>query len=281
MRTMFFASLAALLIGSPALAQSNEWGGYYLGADFGQSGGRDGEIEALIDPAREPRLTYIVPPETAAFDRERKVAQATSAGLRIGWLSQVRGIVWGIEGQAVVTDIGDTFTIGPVPVPAGARTNFIPGFGSYNNSRDTLTAGFAVDASAALRLRAGLPLGDRWLVTAFAGPAAASASLNLRQDSQIVVVENVLGPFGFDMRTRVEERTTRGEPQDEVIWGGNVGAAIDMQLGGNWSAHAEAGVSFYNAVEARSGGGGASGGNSQFSYAPVLYSMSLGVARRF
>ncbi len=44
------------LVAIPAAAQSQDWSGYYVGVEFGQTGGRNGDLKASLDPARDTRL---------------------------------------------------------------------------------------------------------------------------------------------------------------------------------------------------------------------------------
>ncbi len=196
---------------------------------------------------------------------------------------QTGSFVWGVEAQAGVVDLNETFVIGPVQ-DSGAHSNFVPNLGSINNTTDTLTAQFEIQAAASLRARVGLPVGERFLVSAFAGPAVAQTRLSAAQTSQIIITRSVLVPGGahFNTITTVVERSTSGSEESKAVFGGTVGGAVDFHMTDQWLLHAEAGLTFYDHIEAASGGlGGSSGGDSRMSYAPTLYAVSLGVTRRF
>ena len=206
-----------------------------------------------------------------------------SGGVRAGRLVQTGSLVWGAEVQAGVVDLNETFVIGPVR-EIGAHSNSVPNLGSINNSTDTLTARFELQAAAAFRARVGLPVGDRFLVSAFAGPAVAQARLAASQTSQIVITRITFpsGAAHFDTIMTVVERVTSGPEESKAVFGGTVGGAVDFHMTDQWLLHAEAGLTVYDDIEAASGGpGGSSGGDSRVSYAPTLYAVSLGVTRRF
>lgn len=275
--------IALALMVTPVMAQSPDWSGYTVGVDLGLTGGRNGDLKASLDPARDPRLTYDIAPLNAQFDRDRNMEGQGAGAMRIGRLMQAGSLVWGTEIQAGIVDLNETFVIGPVRDTA-AHSNFIPGLGSVNSSTDTLTAEVELEAVASLRARVGLPIGDRWLVSAFAGPAVAQARLSAGQTSQIIINRFELFPGGahFNIITTFVDRATSGSRETKAVFGGTVGGAIDYRIADQWLLHGEAGMTVYDDIEAASGGlGGSSGGDSRVSYAPRLYSVSLGVTRRF
>jgi opacity protein-like surface antigen len=273
--------IAVSLMATPVVAQPEDWSGYYIGVDFGQSGGRNGDLKVSLDPARDPRLTYDIAPLNARFDRERNLGSGSSGGLRVGRLAQTGSFVWGVEAQAGLLDLNRTFVVGSVRDTRG-HSNFVPNLGSVNNTTDTLTAQLDIEAAASLRARVGLPVGDRFLVSAFAGPAVAQARLSASQTSQIVITRSVLGPFGFNTITTVVDRATSGPEESKAVFGGTLGGALDYRVSGDWLLHLEAGMTVFDDIEAASGGlGGSSGGDSRVSYSPRLYAVSLGLTRRF
>lgn len=254
---------------SSVSAQSSDWTGYYVGGAFGEVGGRNGDIEATLKPAVSTTFTPFVIP-SRSFSRERNLPGEAAGSLYAGRLFDAGRLVVGLEAQLTAVDQTETFTIGPVPAFRGTPP-----------ATETLTAGLELSATASLRARAGLRLGDRVLVSAFAGPTAALTELRVSQSTEVLEIEWVLTPFGHRQRFFSTPRTTTGHAESQTLWGGVVGGMIEAKLSENWSARAEGSLSFYDSIEARSGGGGAEGGDSSFSYKPNLYAFSLGLTRRF
>lgn len=271
------------LFALPAAAHSQDWSGFYAGVDVGTTGGRNGELKASLDPARDARLTYDIAPLNARFDRERNIDRQGSGAMRVGRLWQARSLVWGAEIRAGIVDLNETFVIGPVR-DISAHSNSVPNLGAINNSTDTLTARFELEAVGSIRARIGVPVGDRFLASAFAGPAVALGRLSASQTSQIIITRSIFTPGSahFNTITTVVERATSGPEESRAMVGATVGGAIDYRMSDDWLLHAEAGLTFYHDIEAASGGlGGSSGGDSRISYAPTLYAVSLGATRRF
>lgn len=273
MQNRLAVALVTLTLIAPTVvvAQTEDWTGYYIGGAFTQVGGRNGDIEATLRPAVS---TTIGPPATVpsrTFSRERNLSGEIGASIHVGRLFDAGSLVIGLEAQLTAVDQAETFVIGPVPAFRQATPP----------TTESVTADLELSGTASLRARAGLRLGDRVLVSAFAGPTAAKADLSVRQATDVLESRFVLTPFGLRQEFFVTPRTTTGATESQTLWGGVVGGMVEAKLSESWSARAEASLSFYDAIEARSGGGGAEGGDSAFSYEPNLYSFSLGLTRRF
>lgn len=272
MKFRLVVGLFPLVLTAPATsfaAQSNVWTGYYFGGAFSVVGGRNGDIKATLRPAVSTTFTTSAPaPRT--FLRERNLPGEAAGSIYAGRLFGAGRLVVGLEAQLTANNQTETFSVGPVSSFRGSP-----------QETESLTADLGVYATASLRARAGLPLGDRVLVSAFAGPTAAKADLSVSQTTDVIGIRWVLTPFGFRQEFFSTPRVTLGRTESETLWGGVVGGTIEAKLSDKWLGRIEGSLSFYDEIEARSGGGGAEGGDSQFSYRPNLYAFSLGVTRRF
>ncbi|WP_396592740.1 outer membrane protein [Brevundimonas sp. R86498] len=267
-----------------ALAQTSGWGGYYLGASASWTGGRNGEIDATIDPFRDARFDYTRnagrPPRTSTFQRERNIEGAGGFDGRAGRLFERGDWVWGIEVQSGGAALDERFSIGPIdadPLAYGPGGELAYVFGS----NDTLAADLDIGVQTSVRARIGRPISDRVLLSAFAGPSVLRADLKLRQDSTVQYAAlrftTVLPGRPYTVPYLVDQ-SVAGEESGHVT-GGTIGAAVDVKLTERWLVHAEGNLSRYGAIEAQTPAYAGSG--SRFSYAPTLYSVSLGLAYRF
>jgi hypothetical protein len=272
-------------------AQSSGWSGYYVGTSASWTGGRSGEIDASIDPFRDGRFDYIRndgrPPRASTFDRERTMDGTGGVEASAGRLLNTGGgWVWGLEARIGKAALDERFSIGPVdadPLAFGPGGEISYVFGT----EDRLTADLDLGAQVSLRARMGYPLGDRVLVSAFAGPSILAADLAVRQDSVIQYGAIRIAPFfpdwpdgpGRPYTVLYDVDQSLSGRESETLIGGTVGAAIDVKLTDRWLVHAEGGLSGYPAIEARTSAYGGAG--SRFSYRPRLYSISLGLAYRF
>lgn len=281
--TRLYVSLITLGVaahGGAVQAQSADWSGWQVGTDIGVSGGRSSDIRFEVDPARDTRFNYLQSPVTVDFQRERNLGRGETFALRAARLSQAGAWVFGVEGRIEAGGARQDFVLGPVDAQPlqgqGAGT-----LGSLTSSQDTLIADAEFKASGSLRLRAGLPLGDRIMVSAFAGPAWAQTDLRLTQNSEINSLHVTLIPgashFNYNyQRFESSVSTSSGES----VFGATGGVIADAALTGRWALRAEAGLTQYGELDIRAPGG-ASGGASHFTIKPLLYSANVGLSYRF
>lgn len=273
------AAWAVLGCAGGAVAQAADWNGWQVGADIGLSGGRSSDIAFDVDPALDERFTYLQTPNGVRFDRERNLDRGTAVGVRAARLFQSDRWVIGVEGRIEAGGAEQAFVLGPVEADP-VRGDGPGTLGGLYASSDTLTADVSFKTSASLRLRAGVPVGDRILVSAFAGPAWTQADLSLVQDSTFSSLYVVLVPgFHFNYFYQTFESSTSTAPT-ESAFGVTGGVIVDAALTERWSLRAEAGLTKFNTLEAQAPGG-PQGGASRFSIAPLLYSASIGLSYRF
>lgn len=282
------ASIAALLAsGSAAMAQDSRWAGYYFGAGLSDVGGRNGEIEASIDPARDGRLNYQTTPTARSFSRERNLDRESTLNVKGGRLFERGRFVWGLEGEVRANGPDRIFIVGPVTSESfvNARDLSLIGNnrpqGGQATTTDSLVADFETQEEVSLRLRVGLPLGDRFLVSAFAGPSLINTDLSLRQGSSVAGIVGFTDALGsrlvFTAFPTANYSVTGSS--NETLFGGVIGASFDAKLTDRWILNGETSLARYDAIEATTPAYAGSG--SRFSYKPTLYSVSLSLIRRF
>ena len=282
MKLAFIAISFCALLASPAgsaAAQSTDWTGFYVGASVSQSGGFAGDIRATIDPARDARFTYATGPVGGSFSRKRNLDDATGLEVRGGRLFETDGQwLWGVEAQARTSGLGRTVVIGPVYAGPAVATAPSP-LGSVSDTRDTLTSNLDIDFEGSLRARISRQFGKRLLVSAFAGPAALHADLDLTQDSVVSTFFSVLMPPFRPITNRNEVRFSVGGDTSATVYGGTVGAGVDVKLTDRWLIRAEGSLSKYNPIKVSAPAYGGTGSN--FTYQPEIYAASLGIVHRF
>ncbi|MBN8529716.1 MAG: outer membrane beta-barrel protein [Caulobacterales bacterium] len=276
-------ALAPALFALPASAQDGGWSGWYVGVGVATTGGRNGDIEASIDPARDNQITYLGTVAGRTFTRERNLDRANVFNLKAGRLMETGRWVWGFEGEIQTGGPDAPFTVAP---GSFRRTDvltqrpYVPLSWGYVDTTDVLKADFELRGEASIRARVGLPVSDRVLVSAFAGPSVVQADLGLRQNSSVFR----LLPFTDVLHSRIvfdggtREFSVASRNSDTLV-GAVVGAGVDVQLTGGWRINGEASLARYDAIETVAPAYAGTG--SRFSYEPTLYSLSVSLIRRF
>jgi opacity protein-like surface antigen len=279
--------LGGLVIASAAAAQESGWAGYYAGAGLSDVGGRNGDIEASIDPARDSRLNYFTSPASRSFSRERNLDRESTFNLKAGRLFENGRVVWGVEGEIRTGGPDRIFVVGPVSSEAAINARDLSLIGNNRpagglaTTTDTLVADFETQEQASLRLRVGLPVSERFLISAFAGPSVMQTDLTLRQDSVVEGFVQFTDALGSRLVVRpfpTGSYSVSGS-NGETLFGGVIGASVDARLTDRWLLNGEASLTRYDAIEAMTPAYAGSG--SRFSYEPTLYSVSLSLIRRF
>lgn len=273
-----FASLAGTSVQAQTFTDAVNWNGAYVGVDVATGIGGHGEGIAAIDPVRDARFVYLEGPSRRTLSIEPDQHQSTGVGIRAGVLQQMGRLVWGIEAQMAGGDIERSFAVGPVDA-GPLRTVFISGVPAPTRTLDSLSADLNIDQRVAVRLRAGLTVGDRALVSVFAGPSRARARLTVVQDSVIEYFICDNHPVRPGLCFTREVAVSGAGTADDQLWGGVVGGAVDFRIDARWSFHGEVALTQYESVEAQSAG--VSGGNSRLAWEPELYTVNLGVDYRF
>jgi hypothetical protein len=278
--------VALLASGTAALAQDSGWAGYYVGAGLSDVGGRNGQVEATIDPGLDPRLIYDTNPIGRSFSRERNIDRESTYHLQGGRLFETRGWVWGVEGHFRAEGPDRTVGIGPLFAPdvrgrarANSPTGGIPIGGGLILTRDELIGSIDLGAEASIRARAGRQLGERFLVSAFVGPSVLQADLGLRQESLVLSNLVYANPTGGILLGQTQGTFSVSNEVSDNLFGAVVGASVDAKITDRWLITGQITVAMYDDIEVV--GAAYAGTGSRFSYEPTLYSASISLIRRF
>lgn len=273
----FFVCVAA----SSASAQSGEdWGGGYAGAAFNAQSGSDGDTKAIIDPGLDSRLTYLLLPPGRSYSAEGLESSVAPVAFA-GWRRQIAGWMMGVEGQVQVggPEVGFDSGFG-TPINWNRVTACgVASVGCLDQTSDSVAADIEIEQVVSLRVAAGRPIGDRMLLSAYAGPALAFGRLEMLQTS-------VYGTSRFDpscTRFCVNQPTsvteTRGRTADDTALGVVGGVTADLRITDTFSARVDVG---YHRFEALRGSiGGTSGGDSEVWAQSSGFSAGLGLSFQF
>lgn len=276
---------AVLVPASRSWAQSEDWSGYYVGTAATQTGVRNSDISATVDPFRDSRFRYTTSaieggrePRSSRFESEFAIDATSALDVRGGKLFATNKWVWGAEVQVSSGSLDGALRIGPVDADPlgfgpGGELSYIFG------TEDTLSASLDLKRQASVRARVGRSIGDRLLLSAFAGPTIVQGHLRLRQDSVVDYAAIRFTQFFRPFTVVYPVEASVSAEERDTLSGGVVGGALDLKLTDHWRVYAEASVSQYEAIEVKTPAYGGTG--SQFSYKPELYTVGLGLAYRF
>jgi opacity protein-like surface antigen len=279
MRTLVLA-LALGMTASGATAQSEQhWDGAYAGAAFNAQAEASGDFKTIIDPGLDARLIYtVLPPETSfsADPFDRSVAPVLFAG----WRRELGGWFFGAEGQVQVGGPRARLDSGFI------TTEFLPfvncsssGFNCLRQTSDRIETDVQVRNVLALRATVGRPVGDRVLLSAYGGPAIASARVAILQTS-------TYGTFQFDQNCQrfcISQSTavteTRGGTENDTALGVVVGVTGDVRITDDVHLRGDLGYQRFEAF--RESTGASNGGDSEIRAQSDGLAAGLGLTFKF
>lgn len=279
MRAVILGLTVGLAANSAAAQSEMDWGGGYAGVAFSAQAASDGDFKTIIDPGLDSRLTYtVLPPERSysAEALERSVAPVIFAG----WRREVGGWVVGVEGQVQVG--------GPqASLDSDFVTSLLNRFNACDatgrdclgQTSDRIEADLDVRNVLSLRAAAGKQIGDRMLLSAYAGPALGFAQLAMVQTSTYGTsrFDPSCTRFCVNQPTSVTE--TRGRTEEDTALGVVVGVTADFAITNALRARADVG---YHRFEAFRGSvGGTNGGDSEVRAQSAAASAGLGLSLQF
>lgn len=285
MRTLALSLLLFSVAGAASAQSVPEWAGPYAGVAFTAQSESQGETKAVIEPARDSRLTYTALPSGRSYEAG-SFEDETSLKIFAGWRLHAAGWLIGAEvqlqegGPAVRFDSGFNAQNFPaVPQPACG----VPDLGCLQASFDGVAANVEVERIASLRLSAGVPLSDRVLVSAYAGPAVAFGRLEMTQTS-LRFTQRPFRPgecsrfcVGGVTTSVVNEILSRTE--DDAALGVVAGLTADFAVTERIMVRADVGYSRFEAL--RGSTGGANGGDSEVRSQLAGLAFGLGFGVRF
>lgn len=275
-------AFSALLAHSASAQGASNWTGTYVGAGANLSGGQHENLRVHVDPARDSRLTYFSDP-TTRVEVGDTFEEAVSPTFFAGWKGARNAVLWGVEA---------TLTVG------GPRNSIDKGYGPQSNAHacadavlgclvgtlDAVKATVDTDLTAALRFTIGVPVRQNVLISAYAGPAVAWASMDLSQDSSLTTGRPPVRGVDCAMHCPPTVITSDvdqsyGRSVDDSALGLVVGVMADVALGDRVIVRTELGYSRFEAFRGTVGGG--NGANSEVVAQSAGFNALLGLAVRF
>lgn len=284
MRMLATVLLLSSVSGAAAAQTAADWNGPYAGVAFSAQAEGDEHARTLLEWTRDSRLTYVAPLTGRAFENS-PLEPAVSPTMFAGWRHGVEGAVLGIEARLQYggpsTDavnsmnFGGSVTQNCGPVEVGCLLGQI----------DTIASDIDVKGAAAVRFSMGAPIGDRLLVSAFAGPAITWGNLSLTQTSEIRTGRTLSSAIDGCIHTcsagreltRINVVQTRSV--DDTALGFTLGLTFDLKVTDRLSVRAEGAYSRFEAL----GGspGGIDGAESTVWTRPAGFTGGLGFSVRF
>lgn len=269
---------SALMLPGVASAQSaSDWAGWQIGAGVGLNGGRNSDISIEVDSGRAPGFIYPARAPARSFRRERNLERETVLDIRAARLFEFGSLVAGVEIQAQSGGPDLTMDTGPVEFLEPTLTVTDGMGGTLTRSFQTLTTEAAIERQASIRLRAGVPLNDRLLLSGFVGGAWASADFSARQDGSYQGFRLTFPPPGSrPFFSSITLSDSASQSDSDTAFGVTAGAIVDVKLSDRWSLRTEAALTRYQELVFEGPVDG-----SRFAIKPNLYSASLGLTYRF
>lgn len=280
MRAILAGLMFALVAPVAAAQTADPWAGRYVGLSVRAQPASDGETKAIIDPGLDSRLTYVNAPPGRSYvgpDLESDI----SAAVFVGWRRAHAGWLVGLEAQiqeggpAVRFDsgFGSPAFLDP-PRACGAAL-----VGCLEQTLDSVSANIDMSRAVSLRVTAGVPVSDRILLSAYAGPAVASGELELVQTSiyRTSYFDPACTRFCVNVPTTVTE--TRGRTDRDTVWGVVGGLVMEVRVAENLTARGDVGYRRFEALRGRVGG--VNGGDSEVRAQSVGFNAGLGLSFRF
>jgi hypothetical protein len=261
-------------------SSSSSWAGPYLGVFGGLA--QAGSIHGSITPYRYPGYAvddFAGPVAPIVGDEFSKPfgAPGVRGGLRATYLWDVGRLVAGVDAQF---QFGHAVRVAETISSIYAGPLNLCGLGCLSGTAtDDLSVKASVSWSAALRARAGLPIGEATLLSAFAGPAILDARVTAHQASNATSFVLGFDPYqpteGYDLPLT---GSAAGAATRALI-GGVVGGSVDYRLSEHWILSAEASVSIFQPLKLNLSEGG--GAFTTVSYRPVLPAVNFGLGYKF
>jgi opacity protein-like surface antigen len=226
-----------------------------MGVTAGIREAQDGDFRVSVQPIRDPRLTYTVPPKPATqvgpdFDT------AAFSALHAGWRFDVGPWVAGVEGE-VRQDAAQTRYDSGLLVYDSFANPFVAcgstALGCLSGINDFVSARASVDNTISVKASIGIPVSDRLLVSAYVGPSVAFGEVVLSQRSQIRIVAPPVRTPGCMLSCSFPVTTFDGfldaqRSGDDTALGLVAGVNADFKLTENVMARAQLGYARYEAL---------------------------------
>lgn len=272
---LIFTTVA--LAATPAMAAAQDWSGSSVGIDVSASGLVRSGVSGVIVPGRASGFTYITPASNRSIDVDRSSDPQVGAGGSYSRLWDHGAVVWGLEGELGYGGQHE-FKVGPYE--AGLLNAQGPGtVGVIGNQMDTVGGELDLTAGLTLKASAGAKLGERVLVSLFAGPSIVQADVNTTQSWSYDTSYAYLPPDAIHFQY-IRDSFTKSvsASKSETLIGAVLGAEGRFRLSDRASLRAQVSVRRYASVDVAVNAGG---GDTRLSMEPQFVSGSLGVLFSF
>lgn len=268
--------LAVSLLVAPA-AVAQDWSGASIGLDVAASGLVRSDVSGQIVPGQAKNFVYTKTSPNRSINVDRSTDPQVGAALSYGYLWDRDSIVWGLEGELGYGGKHE-FEVGPY---AGGNTIATgPGTqGSLTGQKDTISSELNLTAGLILKASAGLKLGDRMLVSVFAGPSIVQADVKTMQKTDYSTLHVSLPPGSMHFNYSYGQFTESvSASRNETLIGGVLGVEARYRLTERMLVRAQGGIKRYGSVDIRVNAGG---GDTRLSVDPMMAMGSVGLLYRF
>lgn len=265
----------ALAVAPAAVAQ--DWSGSSVGFDLSASGLVRSSVSGTVVPARASGFTYTTASPNRSIDVDRSSDPQVGAGVSYSRLWDEGSVVWGLEGEFGYGGQHE-FEVGPYQ--AGNINARGPGTaGSISKQLDTVRGELDLKAGLTLKASVGAKLGERVLVSLFAGPSVVQADVKTTQVSNYSTSYASYSPGDAHVNYSYGAFTEGASAsKSETLVGGVLGAEARYRLTDRLTLRAQASVRRYASIDVRVDAGG---GDTRLSLEPQMAAGSLGLLYRF
>lgn len=277
MKALGLICTTVALVAAPAVAAAQDWSGSSIGFDLSASGLVRSGVSGTVVPARASGFTYTTASPNRSIDVDRSSNPQIGAGVSYSRLWDKGSVVWGLEGELAYGGQHE-FEVGPYQ--AGNINARGPGtFGYIDKQLDTVSGELNLQAGLTLKASVGAKLGERALVSLFAGPSVVQTDVKATQSTDFLSIYASLPPGSMHFNYIYNEfAESTSASRSETLVGGVLGAEARYRLTDRLTLRAQASVRRYASIDVRVDAGG---GDTRLSLEPQMAAGSLGLLYRF
>jgi len=269
-------STVALAVMPPA-AFAHDWTGSSVGFDASGAGLVHSNVSGLIVPGQATGFSYTTPSPNRSIDVDRSSNPQAGMAVSYSRFWDRGSAVWGLEGEIGYGGSHD-FEVGPYE--AGfIRANGPGTVGSISKQLDTVGATLDLNAGLTIKASVGVKIGERALLSVFAGPTVVQANVKTTQSWNYDTVYASLLPGDTHFQYRYDNFTESvSGSRSETLVGGVIGVEGRYRLNERMTLRAQASVRRYTSFDMAIDAGG---GETRLSVEPQLVFGSIGLLYSF
>lgn len=277
MKILYKVVFTIVLSATPAIAVAQDWSGSSVGLDISGAGMVRSNVSGVVVPGRATDFTYAVASPNRSIDVERSSDPKAGAAVSYSRLWDRGGLVWGLEGEIGYGGRHE-FQVGPYE--AGDIIANGPGtVGSITKQLDTPSGTLNLNAGFTLKASAGLKIGDRALVSLFAGPTLVQADVKTTQYWNYDTLYTSLPPGSVHFQYKYDNFSeTKSSSNSETLFGGAIGIEGRYKISEQLMVRAQSRAIIYSSIDMAVDAGG---GETRLSVEPKMVSGSIGLLYRF